>query len=76
MKRLIYLVSCLSVSVCLLSSCNKGETETAANPANFLRNDAQKAMVSTLKDLADGHIYSVEYSADYCINEYLCLISK
>ena len=71
MKRLIYLVSCLSVSVCLLSSCNKGETETAANPANFLRNDAQKAMVSTLKDLADGHIYSVEYSADYCINEIM-----
>ena len=39
MKRLIYLVSCLSVSVFFLSSCDKGETETAANPADYLRND-------------------------------------
>ena len=47
MKRLIYLVSCLSVSVFFLSSCDKGETETSANPADYLRNDDQKAMVST-----------------------------
>ncbi|HBH09034.1 MAG TPA: hypothetical protein DDX40_06515 [Rikenellaceae bacterium] len=71
MKRFIYLVSCLSVSVCFLSSCDKGKDVTAANPADYLKNDDQKAMVSTLKDLADGHIYSVEYSADYCLDEIM-----
>ena len=71
MKRFIYLVSCLSVLVCFLSSCDKGKDVTAANPADYLKNDDQKAMVSTLKDLADGHIYSVEYSAEYCLDEIM-----
>ena len=71
MKRLIYLVSCLSVSACFLSSCDKGKDVTAANPADYLKNDDQKEMVSTLKDLADGHLYSVRYSADYCLDEIM-----
>ena len=72
MKRIIYLVTCLFATVYFLSSCSdKGEAETATNPADFLKNEDQKAMLSTLKNMADGHLYSVKYSADYLIDEIM-----
>ena len=71
MKRLIQIVVYLSVLISFLPSCCKGKTETSANPANFLKNEEQKSMLSTLKDLADGHMYSVKYSADYGIDEIM-----
>ncbi len=71
MRCLIHLVFCLSTSVCLLSSCCKGESATPANPACYLKNEDQKAMMSTLKNIADGHMYSVKYDANYCIGEIM-----
>ncbi len=38
---------------------------------NYLRNDDQKAMVSALKNLADGHLYSVKSSSDYHIDQVM-----
>ncbi len=69
MKRLIYLSTCLPAIACIVLSGCKGPSIT--NPAAYLRNDGQKAMVSTLKDIAGGHLYSVEYSADYCLDEIM-----
>lgn len=71
MKRFFYLVTCLVATVCYLLSCTKGKTEIVANTANFLKNEDQKVMVSTLKNMADGHLYSLKYSADYLIDEIM-----
>ncbi len=71
MKHLNILATCLSALTCVVFSCCESEVETVANPAVFLKNDDQKAMVSTLKDMADGHLYSLKYSADYHIDEIM-----
>ncbi len=71
MKRSILLGVCLSAIACIASSCGKDNDKTMTNPAAYLKNEEQKAMLATLKDMADGQLYSVEYSADYCLDEIM-----
>lgn len=71
MKRSIYLGVCLTAIACIVISCSKSGGKIASNPAAYLKNDEQKAMLATLKDLAHGQMYSVEYSADYCLDEIM-----
>ena len=71
MKRSVSLAICLSALTCIVSSCDKNESPSITNPAAYLRTEEQKAMVSTLKDVADGQMYTLEYSADYLIDEVM-----
>ena len=71
MKRSIHLGICLSAIACIVFSCDKDGDKTITNPAAYLRNDEQKSMLATLKNLAGGQLYSVEYSADYCLDEIM-----
>lgn len=71
MKSLIYFGICLSAIACIVSSCDKDGDKTITNPAAYLKNDEQQAMLATLKNMADGQLYSLEYSADYCLDEIM-----
>lgn len=63
----------LSAATLLLSvfACTEKEDNATVNPAAFLTDNEQKAMVGTLKDIADGHLYSMDYTADYKLNELM-----
>ncbi len=71
MKRFLFFVTCFSVLTCTFPACHEKESTSTSNPAAFLKNEDQKAMVSTLKNMADGHLYSLKYSADYLIDEIM-----
>ncbi len=43
----------------------------SGNPAAFLSTDAQKATAATLRDIKDGHLYTIDYTADYKIDELM-----
>lgn len=54
--------------VMALPSCKNSKT---SNPAAYLQTDAQKEMVTTLKDIKDGHLYQMDYTADYKLKELM-----
>ena len=41
------------------------------NPATILQTDAQKATAATLRDIKEGHLYTMENTADYKLNEIM-----
>ena len=41
------------------------------NPAAFLATDDQKEAVTTLRDIKDGHLYVMDYTADYKLDEIM-----
>jgi len=41
------------------------------NPAALLKNSDQKATIGTLKDIADGQFYSMDYKADYRLQDFI-----
>lgn len=65
MKTILYptVALALAVSACC-APCNN-------NPATLLKTDAQRAMAANLRDIADGHLYSMDYNADYFLNEVM-----
>lgn len=42
-----------------------------SNPAAYLKNDDQKASAATLRDIKDGHLYTMDYTADYKPDELM-----
>lgn len=60
-----------------LSSCNDGDVFSdidgvpSSNPAEFLLTDAQKETAATLRDIKDGHLYKMDYTADYKLDEIM-----
>jgi len=41
------------------------------NPANLVKDKKQAATIGTLKDVADGQLYSMDYKADYRLQEFI-----
>ena len=77
MKRLFKI---LAIIICAASafSCfgaDNGQLEGTAspNPAAFLKTDAQKEMVSTLREIINGNLYTMDYTADYRLDELMTL---
>lgn len=44
---------------------------TAANPAALLQNKEQEATIATLKDVGDGELFTMDYKADYHLQEFI-----
>lgn len=63
----------LSFGSCKMNNKNASEMmgEPCSNPAAILRTDAQKAMVATLRDVASGHLYTMDYDADYMLDKLM-----
>ena len=64
--------------VMAFTSCQKdGSAETEGglsdNPAAMLQTEEQKKTVSTLRDVKDGHLYTIEYPADYKLKDIMAL---
>lgn len=59
-----------------IQSCNSHrfseiEGVPSDNPATILQTDAQKATAATLRDIKEGHLYTMENTADYKLNEIM-----
>ena len=60
-----------------LSSCeekkNFSESEgvPSGNPAAFLATDSQKKTAATLRDIKEGHLYTMDYTAGYKLEELM-----
>lgn len=48
-----------------------GSAFAASNPAAYLKTEAQKASIATLKDIDGGLLYTMDYSADYMLDDVL-----
>ncbi|MDD4142573.1 MAG: hypothetical protein PHR20_07300, partial [Bacteroidales bacterium] len=54
----------------ILVSCNN-ETVKSANPAKYLITDDQIASIQSIEDLNGGSLYSMNYTADYKLDQLL-----
>ena len=77
MKR-ITLTSIALVMITAIPSCkcqdkvfSEAEGVPSSNPAALLKTDEQRATAATLKDIKDGHLYTLEYTADYKLNDIM-----
>ena len=50
---------------------SEAEGVPSSNPAALLKTDEQRATAATLKDIKDGHLYTLEYTADYKLNDIM-----
>lgn len=48
-----------------------GSAFAASNPAAYLKTEAQKASIATLRDIDGGLLYTMDYSADYMLDDVL-----
>ena len=69
-------VSMAASAALLLTGCSSGTVasqtpKASANPAQSLTTDAQKASISTITDIDDGLFYTMDYTADYKLDEVL-----
>lgn len=72
-KKSLTLIALVLVVAMVACRSNKraGDGGTSNNPAAYLRDDAQKASAATLRDIKEGHLYTMDYSADYKIDEIM-----
>ncbi len=82
MKHTVIAVFTMAVLV-LLTSCEKNgvsqkdkvfseiEGVPSGNPAAFLVTDDQKETLATLRDIKGGHLYVMDYTADYKLDELM-----
>ncbi|NLV58544.1 MAG: linear amide C-N hydrolase [Clostridiales bacterium] len=64
--------SCLILTALLaLMPCFTMLAESATNPAQLLTTDEQAASIASLKDMDDGRFYTMDYTADYKLDEVL-----
>ena len=62
------LAFCLLGVFVALTSCMERNSD---NPAAFLVTNDQKKTVATLQDIKDGHLYTMDYTADYKLKELM-----
>jgi len=60
-----------TMALIFISCYNDNGAGTSFNPAALLKTEAQKTMVGTLKDVADGHLYTLDYGADYQLDKLM-----
>ncbi|MDO5321920.1 MAG: linear amide C-N hydrolase [Bacteroidia bacterium] len=65
------LIMLSAISSCKNNGSSNCEGTPSPNPAALLLTDAQKETAATLRDIKDGHLYRMDYSADYKIKELL-----
>jgi len=70
MRRLSMLVAYAAIVFSAIS-CVFKDVDSFANPAAYLKSDAQKEMISSLCDVADGHLYKIDYGADYMLSDVM-----
>lgn len=75
MRAIVRILACATY-LFVIASCRSGnfsdtDCTVTGNPAAFLKTDEQKSMLNSLRDVADGHLYSIDYSADYLLSELM-----
>lgn len=82
MKHIVNVLFTMA-ALAAFTACEKGgasletkafsETEgvPSDNPAAFLATDAQKKTVATLRDIKDGYLYTMDYTADYKLDQLM-----
>lgn len=78
MKKITLAIAAFAMILTVSSCCKKApfneiEGVATTNPAAFLKNDAQKEMLASLKDIKDGKLYKMEYTADYMLDELMAI---
>jgi len=74
--RAIVRILAYATYLVVIASCHSGnfsdtDCTVTGNPAAFLKTDEQRSMINSLRDIADGHLYSIDYSADYMLTELM-----
>ena len=62
-----------AVVVC---GCSKPENECVSNPAAYLKNASQEETVRSIRDIADGNMYHMDYKSDYMLDTLLAVGCK
>lgn len=61
----------ITMLVALASCSDDNDSGTSPNSAAILKTQEQKASAATLRNVADGHLYTMDYYADYKIKELM-----
>lgn len=67
----IVLAALTTIQSCKSHRFSEVEGVPSDNPATILQTDAQKATAATLRDIKEGHLYTMENTADYKLNEIM-----
>ncbi len=70
MKKKTMLAALILICAGALPYAQK-EAEAAKNPAAYLATKAQRESAATLRDIDGGKLYTMDYTADYKLNEML-----
>lgn len=70
MKRILTTVLCVAMALALTSSRPQPVAGTG-NPASMLRDRKQGKTISSLRNVADGHLYEMTYKADYRLQDFI-----
>ncbi|MGJ4851216.1 C45 family autoproteolytic acyltransferase/hydrolase [Bacillota bacterium Meth-B3] len=59
------------IAMLALMPCHTAVAEKTANPAAMLTTDEQAASIASIEDIDDGLFYTMDYTADYKLDEVL-----
>jgi len=65
MKQNVLLFIALISSVIVSCSKDKDQTATTGNPSKYITDPAKRKMITSLRDLDGGRIYTMNYTEDY-----------
>lgn len=82
MKHIVAVILIMAAFAVLASCGGRGESPKdktfseiegvpSDNPAAFLATNEQEETVATLRDIKDGHLYKMDYTADYKLDELM-----